>query len=478
MTFVNFGIQDPPLVVDLDGTLVRTDLLIENFLTLLAASPYQAVKSLFQLRIGKAALKSHLAEHCDLDVRSLPYNQTLLAFLRSEKAKGRKIFIASASDRQLVQRLADHLDLFDGVFASDGAVNLRGEAKAEVLCAQFAETGFVYVGNDWVDFPVWRAANGVIVVNGSSRLNRSVQAEFPDATVITPREGKWTPYLRAMRPHQWAKNLLVFVPALTAHHFDASALLAGLLAFVSFSLCASSVYLLNDLLDLSNDRDHIHKRHRPFASGEADIFAAPPLIACSLLVSLAVSLFLPSHFRAVLGVYYLLTLLYSTFLKRKPSVDVLTLACLYGLRLLAGAAAVLVPVSPWLMSFGIFLFLCLALVKRWTELVERRDSGAGDPCGRGYTLSDIGVVQMMAAASGYAAVVVSCLYLSSPVVTALYGTPDCLWGIPLVLLFWINRILLRTSRGEMHGDPVIFAVTDRVSLACAGLVFLGMVASL
>jgi 4-hydroxybenzoate polyprenyltransferase len=270
----------------------------------------------------------------------------------------------------------------------------------------------------------------------------------------------------------------VFVPAFTAHHFDRGAMLACLIAFVSFSLCASSVYILNDLLDLRSDRDHPTKRLRPFASGQVDIAHGIVLFPVLLLVSLAIGLLLPWRFPLALAVYYLLTLGYSMYLKRQVILDVVVLAGLYGMRLIGGAAAVSVTLSPWILTFAIFIFLSLALVKRWIELVERTNRGMGEMIGRGYRLSDLPVLQTMAVSSGYVAVLIFGLYINSPTVSELYAKPEVLWAIPLILLYWVSRIMILTHRGEMRDDPVLFAATDRVSIVCAILMIATVVAGL
>ncbi len=286
---------------------------------------------------------------------------------------------------------------------------------------------------------------------------------------MTPRTTSITEYVKAMRPHQWLKNLLLLVPALTAHQFTGATLVTCLLAFVSFSLCASSVYLLNDLVDLRHDRQHPTKRNRPFASGAVDMLHGSLMFPVALLLSIGVALFLPAKFLAVLAAYYVLTLAYSINLKRQPILDVLTLAGLYGIRLFAGGVAIGVEISQWLLSFAAFLFLCLALVKRSTELLDRATRGGGDPSGRGYRLADLAMLQNMAISSGYVSVLVFAFYISSPKVAAQYTSPERLWVIPAILLYWISRVLILTHRGEMHDDPVLFAARDRVSLVCAVL---------
>lgn len=469
------GAGDRPLVVDLDGTLLRTDLLVESFFALAAANFFQAMALLPHLKRGKARFKAELAARAGLDVGSLPLNEEFLAWLRGEKARGRRIYLASAAAEPYVRAMADRVGLFDGIFASGPDLNLSGAAKAEALSAAFGKGGYDYAGNAEVDLAVWSQAGGVIAVNAAPALLRTVRARFPQALVIAPRHTTLRDYRRVLRVHQWLKNLLVFIPAFTAHHFDIATVSACLVAFLSFSLCASSVYILNDLLDLRNDREHPSKRDRPFASGRVDVLAGLALLPLTLGAAVLVALWLPWPFMAALVGYYGMTMAYSTCFKWRATLDVVALACLYGMRLLAGAAAASVTMSSWLLTFSIFLFLSLALVKRCAELRERIRVGAGDPAGRGYRLDDLPILQTLAAASGNVAVLTFFLYLSSPAVVRLYRDPEPLWVAPVILLYWITRVLILTSRGQMLEDPVLFAVKDRTSWICAGLMGVAVV---
>jgi 4-hydroxybenzoate polyprenyltransferase len=297
-----------------------------------------------------------------------------------------------------------------------------------------------------------------------------VTRRFPSAQHLDSRRFHLGEYLRILRVHQWLKNLLIFVPAAVAHRFSLTVALPLVLAFLSFSLCASSAYIANDLLDLNNDRAHARKRNRPLASGRVPLAHAIALIPVLLALAVALAMLLPADFIALLGAYYVLTMGYSVLLKRKLIVDVITLACLYGMRLAAGALTISVPLSPWFVAFSVFFFLCLAIVKRCTEMIDRIAKGTGDPKGRGYIQRDLPMLEAMAAGTGYVAIMVFALYINNPSVTALYRAPEYLWAICLVLFYWISRILLLTHRGEMHDDPVVFATTDPKSLICGLLV--------
>ncbi len=466
-----------PLVVDLDGTLIRSDMLVESFFALASTSPWRALLALASLRHGRAAFKAAIARQVEIDVATLPYNEEVLAWLRAEKARGRLIYLASASHDTYVQQVAAYIGVFDGVFASDGVTNLRSHAKAERLCKKFGVKQFDYIGNETADFAVWEAASGVVLTNAAYKLQREVQQRFPHAMMIHTVTANRRDYWRALRPHQWLKNLLVFVPAIAAQHLDAPSLTTCLLAFVSFSLCASSGYLLNDLLDLRNDRQHPTKYRRPFASGTIGVQSGVKFMLALLLSSLALNCLLPSNFLLALASYYLLTILYSTIVKRQMLLDVMLLALLYSIRLMAGSAAVAVPLSPWLLSFSMFIFLSLALIKRCAELMVRKNIDGGDPKGRDYRLTDLPILTSMAAASGYVAALTAGLYISSAKVVELYSHPERLWALPVILLFWISRILMLMQRGEMLEDPVLFAARDRTSLICAAAIFLVLLVS-
>lgn len=466
-----------PLVVDLDGTLIRSDLLVESYFALLAAQPVTALRTLAALRQGKAVLKARIADEAVIELHTLPFDPAVLDFLRREKAKGRRIYLASATDRRFVAQVAGHIGLFDGAFGSDGETNLSGARKAELLCREFGEKGFDYIGNAWVDVAVWQRCATPIVANASPRLAERLRRRFPAVVQVGTYRPRLSDYTRAMRVHQWLKNILIFVPMLAGHVLTGEAVLASLVAFVAFSLCASSVYLLNDLLDLANDRAHETKRHRPLASGAVPMLHGAAMIPLLLLGSLLLGLLLPPAFLALLGAYYVATMAYSLMLKRRLLVDVMTLSLLYTLRMLAGGAAVGVMISPWLMGFSIFLFLCLAIVKRYTELEACARQGREMPRGRGYMVADAPMLGSLGAASGYAAVLVLALYINSPEVSRLYAHPNYLWLVCVLLLYWISRVLMIAHRGEMNDDPVIFAAKDRISLAVGAATLAVVVAS-
>jgi 4-hydroxybenzoate polyprenyltransferase/phosphoserine phosphatase len=468
-----------PLVLDLDGTLVRGDTLAEGALRLLATRPLVLVRLLGQAIRDRALFKQSVASAARLDPASLVFNDAILAHARAARAEGRAVVLATAADSEVAESVAAHLGLFDCVVASDGRANLKGAAKAAALVARFGQGGFDYAGDAGADIAVWAQARHAIVVDASPALLARARAANPSAQAMgVPASAGTTLRLlaRALRLHQWAKNLLVFVPVLADHKLQAGALGQAAIGFVAFSLCASSVYLLNDLLDLPHDRAHAKKRHRPFASGALSVTWAPGLMGGLLGGALLACAFLPHAFLAMLAAYYASTCAYSFMLKRRAVWDVVTLAGLYTLRIFAGSAATAIPISPWLLAFSLFLFFCLAVVKRLTELTlfVRANGRASGPSGRGYAAEDLDMLRSMAASSGYMAVLVMALYVNSPTVLPLYRHPDFLWALCPILLFWVSRVLMISNRGLMNDDPVIFALRDRVSLL-AGLASLAAI---
>lgn len=467
-----------PLVVDLDGTLVRSDLLIEAAFSELGRRPQSLLDMVLALSGGKAALKDLLSEPVGFDPAILPYDDEVLARVRSARADGRPVYLASASHGRLVEAVADHLGLFDGWFATDESTNLAGEAKARRLVEAFGERGFDYVGNDAADLPVWSRADTAIAVRAPASVARKLARIAPSAEFIPHRRPTWRTWAKLFRVHQYAKNALVFLPLLASHVFEPLAFAQALLAALAFSLCASGVYLLNDLVDLQEDRKHRSKRNRPLASGAIPlmhgVLAAPLLLGAAAAVAVSVS----PGFAAVLAGYFVLTTAYSLVLKRKMLVDVITLASLYSLRVIGGAVAVGIAVSPWLIGFCLTLFISLALIKRYVELAGRLDANLPELTNRDYRKSDIGMVAALAAAAGVNAVTVFALYISTDAVRALYTSPDILWFVCPILFYWIARALMLAQRREMDDDPVVFALKDRLShatMACAALVMVAAV---
>ena len=455
--------RDIPLCIDLDGTLLRSDLLLESALSLLRRNPFYLLYFVVWLIRGKAQLKREIALRASVDVTLLPYDARVLTWLRDENT-GRGKVLCSASDKLLVDAVANHIGGFDAVLASDGLVNLSGARKAQALVENYTERGFDYAGNARPDMQVWAHARHTIVVNASPALLRRAQKTFSVTRVFAREKSGLRIWVRALRLHQWLKNLLIFLPLLAAHMlFAPQAIQRSVLAFFCFGLCASGVYLLNDLLDLESDRRHPRKCLRPFAAGTLSLVAgliAAPLLA---LVSFALALLLSPLFAAVLLGYYALTLAYSFALKRIAMLDAIVLGALYTVRIVAGTVAIRTALSFWLLAFSMFLFLSLAMLKRYTELRGLRDAGQTEASGRGYAVDDLPLIESLGGSSGFLSVLVLALYINSTASEVLYRHPQILWMLCPLLLYWVSRAWLIAHRGAMHDDPVVFALLDRVS---------------
>jgi 4-hydroxybenzoate polyprenyltransferase len=467
------------LCVDLDGTLVKSDTLLDTVLVVARQRPGLLVKVPGWIAEGKAAFKRHLTTSVDLDVEHLPYNQPLLQYLREQHGRGRAIYLATAADVGLAERVAAFLGIFAGVLASDGSgVNLAGANKLAAMRAQFGEE-FCYIGNAKPDVELLAACVSPMTANpdgallaGMKRKGTVAAANFEDRV---PAVKSW---LKAIRLHQWAKNMLIFVPLLLAHQWNPGTFGGAITAFLSFGMCASATYIINDLLDLEADRKHPRKRRRPFAAGDisaiAGVMAVVVLLVGALVLAVALpriviampgdyKLWQPYKFLGWLGFYTVTTLAYSLYLKRKLLLDVFVLSGLYTVRILAGSAATGVPVSAWLAGFSVFFFLSLAFVKRFSELESLRERGGAVTNGRGYFVSDLEQLRALGTGAAYAAVVVMTLYINNPETKVLYRHVIRLWLVVPVLLLWLSQVWMLASRGEMHDDPVVYAITDKRS---------------
>lgn len=451
-----------PLCVDLDGTLLATDVLWESLLLLIKQQPLALLRLPLWLLHGKAHLKRQIAGRVTLHPASLPYRESVLAWLRQEHAAGRELVLATASDQKAADPIAQHLGIFAGVLASDGAVNLSGQRKLDAIKRYAGGRGFDYAGDAEVDLPLWQAAHQAILIDPSTRVRRHTQRLTPAPRIFPAAGVTWSVIIKALRVHQWVKNLLLFVPLAMAHKIGEVGLLLDLVfAFLAYSFCASSVYIWNDLLDLESDRLHPHKRKRPFAAGQLPIKAGVVAAPLLLLISLALALFsLPPLFSTALGLYFIVTTAYSLYLKRVLILDVFVLAGLYAFRVLAGGIAVGLPLSPWLLSFSIFFFLSLAMAKRYSELRLLENNQLNHNKGRGYLMLDAAPLLSLGPASGYLSVLVFSLYTNSREVTMLYTYSGALWLIGPCLLYWITRIWLLAHRGKMDDDPILFAIKD------------------
>jgi len=454
-----------PLCVDLDGTLIKSDTLIDSLLVLARTRP-RLIPALFaRVLRGKAAFKAFVNDNVNLDIEHQPYNRKLLHYLREQHREGRPIYLATGADVRIARRIAAHLGIFTGVLGSDGATNLTGSKKLATLRGTLGITEFDYIGNDTPDLPLLAGAAEPMVANPSRRLRSGLRSRSITPTrSFEERNRILNSALKALRPYQWSKNLLIFLPLLLAHIVAIPRLLTALVAFACFSLTASAAYIVNDLLDIEADRRHPQKRHRPIASGDLDALTGVVIAATFLALAFVGARFLPIGFFGWLILYLATTFAYSAILKRYALVDVLVLSGLYTLRLLAGAAATGTHISPWLAGFSVFLFLSLAIVKRFAELENLSTRGAIPPNGRGYLLTDLNQLRSFGTASAFAAVVVFTNYISSTDVVMLYHHPQRLWIIMPLMILWLCRVWLLASRGLLNEDPIVFALADKQSL--------------
>ena len=455
----------PTVCVDLDGTLVAGDLMWESLLLLLKKAPLAALMAPLWLLRGRAYSEAPDCDARRARPRTLPYRQEVLAFLHRSRSEGRSLVLATAADEIHARAIAAHLGIFSDVLASDGRRNLSGPDKATRLTERFGIRHFDYLGNDWVDVPSWIAAGRAIVVAAPARLLQHLTHRIHVESVLVPRPRRLRPVVRALRPHQWVKNLLVFVPLVAAHRvFDLDALRLTFFTLVAFCLCASGIYVANDLLDIQADRQHPRKRHRPFAAGDLSIPSGVAigvaLVATSFVVAIA-----GASWGAALALllYVAVTTAYSVRLKREPVADVFVLAALYVLRILAGALAASIALSTWLLAFAMFFFLSLAFVKRYTEV----SANGGAMPGRGYDAQDALWMHGVGTSAGYMAVLVLALYVNAPEVSRLYTRPHVLWFLCPVLLYWVSRIWFRAGRRQVHDDPVVEALRDPMSYVVA-----------
>jgi 4-hydroxybenzoate polyprenyltransferase/phosphoserine phosphatase len=464
------------LFVDLDGTLVSTDVFGESLLLAARQNPRLLLKLVGKFSKGPAAWKRILAESVVPDLRHLPLNDDIVALIEEHRAAGCPVILATATDRIWADGIAEELHLFDAVLASDGKTNLKGRRKLAAIrehCDDHGYASFSYAGDSTSDVPIWEAADVAYVLSPTSSLTDRIrhfeteEVHLPGQSINTTRT-----ILKALRPWQWLKNILLFVPLLVAHD---SALLSRipdvLIAFVAMSVCASGVYVLNDLLDISEDRCHPIKRHRPFAAGTLPLVYGPALFAGLLVFGFGLAaLTLPLAFTGMLGLYLALSLVYATLLKKEAIADVILLAGLYTLRIFAGGIAADVLVSDWLLTLAVFLFTSLAFAKRHAELTRLESDGGFRARGRGYVVSDLELIRNLGTTSGYISVLVFALYAANPHIQAQYPNPWALWLVCPLALFWISRVWLVATRGLLNEDPVVFALKDRTSLAISLLV--------
>lgn len=448
-----------PLFVDVDGTLTRADISLESFVRVARSSVAAFLSLLLWLLGGRALAKTMAARRGAIDAARLPYRQEVLDLIAQAKSEGRPVILASASHWRHIRRIAQHLDLSDPIIATRGRANLKGSAKLAAIRERVGpDAPFDYVGDCKADICLWQEARqgwSVGHVPAGSAVERLGAPRRRFAHVLA----------KAMRPHQWAKNALVIVPAFTSGEFTKPGIvLTALAAALLMSLIASSIYLLNDLLDIDSDRAHRTKRKRPIAHGDLSIPAAMGLAMLLSGVGLIGGWLLGGpQLTFWLFAYMAITTAYSFRLKAVMVGDAIVLASLYTIRIWIGAIAIGVSLSFWLLLFSVFLFLSLAYLKRY---VEMRDTIEPDRLlsGRGYVGGDLDVVMMSGVSAGMVAILVLALFAHDPATAAHYALPEMLWLLCLPLIYWLNRIWMMARRGQVEGDPVAFAIKDMRSI--------------
>lgn len=446
-----------PLVVDVDGTLTPGNLLLEGLARLLTVAPLRALGLLPLLPFRRAFVKRKVAEAVTLPAESLPQNPEVAAEIRAAKAAGRPVHLATGADALAAAPVAEAIGANE-TFASDGHVNLVGRAKAQALVAAFGDRGFDYMGDERRDLPVWRHARQTIGVGIGPRLRARVVGVDPKARFLSGPDGGTAAYWRALRPSHWSKNVLLFLPLAAAHETALASWLVVLGVFAALSALVSGTYLVNDFFDLPHDRLHAVKRRRPLAAGQLRLPRALGLAGALIAAGLAGAFALSPAAGWCLLLYLALTLTYTLALRQQLFLDLIALAAMFALRVLAGAAAVEVPISAWLVAFCLFLFLALAIAKRTTAL-----RGENAAAGRAYVREDALALTVLGGASSFAAVVVLAFYIQSPAVAVLYERPAALWLASPLLIYWLGRVLLLANRGALNEDPIVFALGDRAS---------------
>ncbi|GAA1943409.1 UbiA family prenyltransferase [Agromyces allii] len=461
------AVRPQNIAVDLDGTLIATDLLWESGLRYLMSSPAAPFRAVGMLSRGKSALKTSIAAEVDLDPELLPYRADVVAWLRSAKDDGARIVLATAAARPYAEGVAEHLGLFEAVIATDlGGPNMRSGAKAAAIDDHFDGEPWLYVGDSHADLAVWRGASAAVTAEAPPRVHSAVdRMDIPATHLESPQTSTARAWAKQLRIHQWIKNILVLLPLVTSHLWTVTAIVDSLVAFLAFGFAASSVYVWNDLRDLDTDRAHRTKRRRPLAAGRLPIPQAVVVAVVLAILSLVLSAIVGWLFLVCILVYVVVTTVYTAYLKRKLIADVVTLAVLYTWRIVAGCAAVMVAPSIWLLAFSIFLFFSLAVMKRYAELVNHESNAKG----RGYENADAPVLLSTGISAGLVATLVLVLYLDSPQVTRLYENPIVMWALVPLVLYWLTRTWSLAGRKKMDDDPILFAARDRVSLMVVAL---------
>jgi len=466
---------DIPLYIDLDGTLIKTDLLFETFIEFIKKNPFNILLSIRWLLKGKAYLKSKLAQNTFLDIEKLPYNEPFLSYLKNESNNGRKIILATATNFTLAKRVSNYLKIFSDIIASDEKKNIKGKTKLSQIEENSGNSLFDYAGNSKNDLIIFKHSKSSILVNFNKRLiSRSTDIRV--AKSFDSKNSLLRNLIIAIRPHQWVKNLLIFVPLfVSTQWYIPKLIIRASIGFISYSLVASSVYVINDIFDIQNDRAHIKKKYRPFAAGDLAVGHGLIIFLFLALAGLFAGYLLDRTYFFLLIAYVALNFLYSIYLKSLVLIDILILSQFYTLRVVSGGVITDIELSFWLLAFSVFIFFSLAIAKRYTELMLSKDYKKKKIRGRGYTTNDLNILNIMGVTNGYLAVLVLALYINSHQVVLTYSSPKILWGVCVIFFFWISHVWIKANRGELEADPIIFAIKDHTSLVVFVLLIIDVI---
>lgn len=459
------------LFVDLDKSLIKSDYLFESFINYFSKNIFAPIIAIYLLiSQGKVGLKKFLHEKSRISEENLPYNKSVITYIKNWKAKyDGRVYLISASDSRFVEKVANHLKVFHGSYGTN-KINLRSKNKLEKINSISKGVGFEYIGDSFDDLVIWKDAKKIISVNPSKSLLKKIESLNGVKEEIIERDNFLKKILKPIRLHQWVKNTLLFIPFILAGAFSFNSISTLLLGFIAFSLVASAFYILNDLFDIESDRIHPTKFKRPFAEGSVSIPSGIMIFICLLLGAAVISKNLPYLFQICLSIYAFSTFTYSKYIKKIAVLDIFTLTFLYVFRVISGGVLVEVPVSNWLLTFSVFFFLFLAAVKRWIEIKSFDKSNIQ---GRGYVSSDQNFVAQLSYFSGLISALIVCLYIDSQQAQNLYSSTPVLWLIPIILLFWIIETLFKVERGKVEDDPVLYALKSKTSyfaLVCFGVI--------
>lgn len=460
-----------PLIIDLDGTLILTDSLHETLLILIKECPYsifRLIKIWFQ---GKAKFKKFVYEQVGYKADKMPYRSEIIDYILQEKLKGRRIYLATAAYKGIADKTADFINYFDGVIATDAELNLKGIRKLEAIQQKIGQN-FIYAGDSDADIVIWKKSCGAIIVGDKvKKLTKKIQNEnIPIIKHFGNSDFNLATWLKAIRLHQWLKNILLFVPLLTAFEFyDLHKLYTIVVAFLAFSLGASATYIFNDLWDLQNDRDHVNKKLRPFAAGNLSIVQGIKASIILLISAILIAIYVSWSFLGIFLLYLLITTLYSFRLKRVVLLDIIVLSVLYTIRIFAGGIVTNINISYSLLAFSVLIFLSLASVKRCAELVAISDE-KNEITGRGYIKSDLDILWPFGLSTYIGAIILFGFYINAPDTIILYNRPSLLWLVQLFMIYLIGNLWMMTRRGFMHDDPIVYLIQDKKSLLLLALI--------